>query len=52
MEKEEQSCKIVDIVDEGEKEEDDWLPPPPKMPISRAGYEEDSTIKELRYACL
>lgn len=50
MEKEGEDCKIVDFVDEKEKDEEDWLPPPPKMPVSRAGFEEDPTIKELRYA--
>eukprot|EP00268_Persea_americana_P006061 TRINITY_DN12130_c0_g1_i2.p1 TRINITY_DN12130_c0_g1~~TRINITY_DN12130_c0_g1_i2.p1 ORF type:complete len:224 (-),score=66.45 TRINITY_DN12130_c0_g1_i2:518-1189(-) len=48
VEKEGEDCKFVDFVDEKEKDEEDWLPPPPKMPVSRAGFEEDPTIKELR----
>ncbi|XP_077220621.1 ubiquitin-like superfamily protein [Tasmannia lanceolata] len=41
-EKGEKNCEIVNV----EKEEEDWLPPPPKRPTG--GFESDSTLKELR----
>ncbi|XP_043701314.1 uncharacterized protein LOC122651826 [Telopea speciosissima] len=36
---------IVNIVDE---DEEDWLPPPPKVSDAARKFEEDSTIKQLR----
>ncbi|CAL5350229.1 unnamed protein product [Camellia sinensis] len=42
--------KFVEVVDCEDKEEDDWLPPPPKVSAETLKLGEDSTIKELRYS--
>ncbi|KAF8399063.1 hypothetical protein HHK36_014929 [Tetracentron sinense] len=47
VEKEEKSCTVVNI-DCEEKEEEDWLLPPPKVSNAEQKLKEDSTIKELR----
>lgn len=44
---------MIQIADSGKNEELDWLSPPPK--VSRNAQRtvvEDSTLKELRYACI
>ncbi|KAI8527718.1 hypothetical protein RHMOL_Rhmol12G0096500 [Rhododendron molle] len=48
VEKVENNGKVVHVVDCEEKEEDDWLPPPPKISNEAREFGEDSTIKELR----
>ncbi|KAF4350988.1 hypothetical protein CsatB_021958 [Cannabis sativa] len=40
--------KVVDILDSEEKENEDWLPPPPKISRNARILAENSTIKELR----
>ncbi|KAI7996820.1 putative small ubiquitin-related modifier 8 [Camellia lanceoleosa] len=40
--------KFIEVVDCEDKEEDDWLPPPPKVSADTLKLGEDSTIKELR----
>lgn len=44
----EMNGKVVHVIDSEEKEEDDWLPPPPKVSHEAREFGEDSTIKELR----
>ncbi|KAK9276821.1 hypothetical protein L1049_006358 [Liquidambar formosana] len=48
VEKEEKNGKVVQVVDCEDKEEEDWLPPPPKVSHDGPKLGEDSTIKELR----
>ncbi|KAI8013946.1 hypothetical protein LOK49_LG05G01283 [Camellia lanceoleosa] len=40
--------KFIEVVDCEDKEEDDWLSPPPKVSDDTLKLGEDSTIKELR----
>ena len=41
--------KVVHVLDSEEKENEDWLPPPPKVTCDARVLAENSTIKELRY---
>lgn len=41
--------KAVNVIDCGDKEEEDWLPPPPKVSLDTKLRGEDSTLRELRY---
>ncbi|PON73759.1 Rad60/SUMO-like domain containing protein [Parasponia andersonii] len=40
--------KVVHVLDIEEKENEDWLPPPPKITCDASVLAENSTIKELR----
>ncbi|KAL6969899.1 hypothetical protein U1Q18_029613 [Sarracenia purpurea var. burkii] len=48
VEKVDKNAKSIDVIDCEDKEEDDWLPPPPKVSSDPRKFVEDSTIKELR----
>ncbi|KAI7981141.1 Kinesin-like protein KIN-14I [Camellia lanceoleosa] len=39
--------KFIEVVDCEDKEEDDWLPPPPKVSTDTLKLGDDSTIKDL-----
>ncbi|KAA8532637.1 hypothetical protein F0562_032547 [Nyssa sinensis] len=47
-EKEEKNGKVIQVVDCEGDDEEDWLPPPPKVSSDSQRLSEDSTIKELR----
>ncbi|KAF5727731.1 hypothetical protein HS088_TW22G01428 [Tripterygium wilfordii] len=44
----EDEVKIIEVVNAKTKDEEDWLPPPPKFSAIAQSHLEDSTIKELR----
>ncbi|KAL7221908.1 hypothetical protein ACSBR1_023785 [Camellia fascicularis] len=48
VEKVDKNEKFIEVVDCEDKEEDDWLPPPPKVSTDTLKLGEDSTIKDLR----
>ncbi|KAJ0971588.1 hypothetical protein J5N97_019547 [Dioscorea zingiberensis] len=47
-EKREKDCKVVGVAEVVQEDEEDWLPPPPKIPNSGSGFIEDKTLQELR----
>ncbi|XP_028066049.1 uncharacterized protein LOC114268995 [Camellia sinensis] len=49
VEKVDKNEKFIEVVDCEDKEEDDWLSPPPKVSVDTLKLGEDSTIKELRF---
>ncbi|KAM1190351.1 hypothetical protein ACFX13_011235 [Malus domestica] len=48
VEKVDEPVKVVSVISCEDKEEEDWLPPPPKVSAGTKRKGEDSTIKELR----
>ncbi|GFZ00263.1 ubiquitin-like superfamily protein [Actinidia rufa] len=48
VEKLDKNAKLIQVIDCEENEEDDWLPPPPKVSNDTREFGENSTIKELR----
>lgn len=52
VEKEVKNGKVVYVLDCEEKENEDWLRPPPKISCDARVLAENSTIKELRYISL
>ncbi|KAI8029958.1 DEAD-box ATP-dependent RNA helicase 51 [Camellia lanceoleosa] len=48
VEKVDKNEKFIKVVDCEDKEDDDWLPPSPKVSADTLKLDEDSTIKELR----
>ncbi|KAL7191050.1 hypothetical protein ACSBR2_023179 [Camellia fascicularis] len=49
VEKVDKNEKFIEVVDCEDKEEDDWLPPPPKVSTDTLKLGEDSTIKDLSW---
>lgn len=50
VEKEQGNNKVTEVVNCEKNEEEDWLPPPPKVCADvEKQIGEDSTIKQLRY---
>lgn len=51
VEKEEKNENVTQVIDCKENEEEDWLPPPPKLSVDvQNQLGEDSTLKQLRYS--
>lgn len=50
VEKEEKNEKVAQVIDDNVNEDEDWLPPPPKLSVDvQNQLGEDSTIKQIRY---
>lgn len=51
VEKEEKNEKVAQVIDDNVNEDEDWLPPPPKLSVDvQNQLGEDSTIKQIRYS--